>query len=107
MATLEHARSAAGASDWGSLRLVESATLPPGEVLARLESTSEGLSADRARERLALVGPNALRSHGARPLEVLVRQLRNPLLVLLVAASLTSFVVGERTSALIILMISA
>jgi Mg2+-importing ATPase len=105
MATLEHARSAAGASDWGSLRLVESATLPPGEVLARLESTSEGLSADRARERLALVGPNALRSHGARPLAVLVRQLRNPLLVLLVAASLTSFVVGERTSALIILMI--
>ena len=105
MATLDHAQSATGASDWSSLTLAESATLPAGEVLARLESTAEGLSADRARERLALIGPNALRSHGARPLEVLVRQLRNPLLVLLVAASLTSFAVGEQTSALIILMI--
>ena len=43
------------------------------------------------------VGANALRSHGARPLAVLVRQLRNPLLILLVAAALTSFAVGERT----------
>ena len=50
-------------------------------------------------------GPNALRSHGARPFAVLVRQLRNPLLILLVAAALTSFAVGERTSALIILLI--
>jgi Mg2+-importing ATPase len=46
-----------------------------------------------------------LRSHGARPLAVLARQLRNPLLILLVAAALTSFAVGERTSALIILLI--
>jgi Mg2+-importing ATPase len=49
------------------------------------------------------MGPNALRSHGARPVVVLMRQLRNPLLILLVAAALTSFFVGERTSALIIL----
>jgi Mg2+-importing ATPase len=34
-----------------------------------------------------------------------MRQLHNPMLVLLVAAALTSFVVGERTSALIILAI--
>ena len=34
-----------------------------------------------------------------------MRQLRNPLLILLVAAALTSFAVGERTSALIILLI--
>jgi P-type Mg2+ transporter len=54
---------------------------------------------------MARIGPNALRSHGARPLAVLMRQLRNPMLVLLVAAALTSFVVGERTSALIILAI--
>lgn len=43
-------------------------------------------------------------AHGARPLAVMARQLRNPLLILLVAAALTSFVVGERTSALIILL---
>ena len=51
------------------------------------------------------IGPNALRSHGARPLTLLLRQVRNPLLALLVAAALTSFLVGERTSALIILLI--
>ena len=53
--------------------------------------------------RLARVGANALRSHGARPFVVLLRQLRNPLLILLVAAAVASFAVGERTSALIIM----
>ena len=65
-----------------------------------MESTSAGLSHEETRVRLAEVGANALRSHGARPLAVLVRQL-----ILLVAAALTSFAVGERTSALIILLI--
>ena len=60
---------------------------------------------DESGVRLAEAGPNALRSHGARPFAVLVRQLRNPLLILLVAAALISFAVGERTSALIILLI--
>ena len=55
--------------------------------------------------RLARVVANALRSHGARPFVVLLRQLRNPLLILLVAAAVASFAVGERTSALIILLI--
>ena len=52
------------------------------------------------------VGPNALRSHGARPLSVLVRQLRNPLLLLLLAAALVSLFVGEGTDAVIIFLIS-
>src|ERR1700759_4705824 len=83
--------------------LVAAAALPAADVLTRLGSTSSGLSPTEAAARLAVVGPNALRSHGARPLTVLARQLRNPLLVLLVAAALTSFAVGERTSAPIIL----
>jgi Mg2+-importing ATPase len=93
------------APGWISLALAVAATLPADEVLERLESTATGLSRDQARERLARVGANALRSHGPRPLEVLLRQLRNPLLILLVAAALTSFAVGERTSALIIVAI--
>ena len=70
-----------------------------------MQSTADGLSSNEARARLAQIGANALRSHGARPLAVLARQLRNPLLILLVGAALTSFAVGERTSALIILLI--
>jgi P-type Mg2+ transporter len=105
MAALDQARPPAEATDWSSLTLVSSAALPADDVLARLESTPDGLSDDQAQARLAQLGPNALRSHGARPLSVLVRQLRNPLLILLVAAAVTSFAVGERTSALIILAI--
>ena len=84
---------------------MDAAALPADEVLARLESDPEGLSRDEARARLSAVGANALRSHGARPFDVLLRQLRNPLLILLVAAAVASFAVGERTSALIILLI--
>ena len=93
------------ATDWTSLTLASAAALAADEVLGRLQSTAEGLKSEAAEARLAQVGPNALRSHAARPFAVLVRQLRNPLLVLLVAAALTSFAVGERTSALIILLI--
>jgi Mg2+-importing ATPase len=91
--------------NWSSPALASAAALPADAVLKRLGSTARGLSLDEVRVRLARVGPNALRSHGARPLAVLVRQLRNPLLILLVAAALTSFAVGERTSAAIILAI--
>jgi P-type Mg2+ transporter len=87
------------------LTLASAGALTAEEVLGRLQSSPDGLSGDDAHARLVRVGPNALRSHGARPLAVLLRQLRNPLLVLLVAAALTSFAVGERTSALIILLI--
>ncbi len=105
MAALDQAEPPGEAADRAPLTLASSATLPADDVLARVESTADGLSHDEALARLARLGPNALRSHGARPLAVLARQLRNPLLILLVAASLTSFAVGERTSALIILLI--
>jgi len=48
------------------------------------------------------VGPNAVRSHRARGLAVLARQLRSPLLVLLAVTAVASFFVGERSGALII-----
>ncbi len=72
-----------------------------------MDSSASGLSQQQASRRLDEVGVNALSSHGARPLEVLTRQLRNPLLILLVAAAVTSFAVGEHLSALIILGIIA
>jgi P-type Mg2+ transporter len=105
MANLAETRVPSKVTDWRSLTLASAATLSTDEVLERLDSTPDGLSRDAAGVRRAEVGPNALRSHGARPFAVLVRQLRNPLLILLVAAALTSFAVGERTSALIILLI--
>jgi Mg2+-importing ATPase len=91
---------------WLSLALAAAAVAPAEEVLAGLDSSLDGLASAEAERRLGVAGPNALRSHGARPLAVLARQLRNPLLVLLLGAALTSFFVGERLDALIIFLIS-
>jgi Mg2+-importing ATPase len=77
------------ANAWRALQLRSAATMSPAGVLGALASEENGLSPAEARRRLQQVGPNALRSHGARPLAVLLRQLRNPLLILLVAAALT------------------
>jgi hypothetical protein len=73
---------------WRSLELKAAATMDCDAVLAELGSTPQGLSTDQASRRLADVGPNALRSHGARPLAVLARQFKNPLLILLVGTAL-------------------
>src|SRR5215472_11555348 len=85
--------------------LADVARLPVDEALTRLRTTPAGLTSAEARRRLQEVGPNAVLSHGARPWRVLLRQVENPLLLLLVAAALTSLVVGERVDALIILAI--
>jgi Mg2+-importing ATPase len=87
------------------VELTEAARLPVAGALERLGTTPAGLTAEEATRRLGVHGPNALRVHGARPWRVLLRQLENPLLLLLVAAALTSLVVGERVDALIILAI--
>ncbi len=88
------------------VELRDAARQPVEEVLELLKSSPAGLSTDEVRRRLESAGPNALRAHGARPLTVLGRQFRNPLLLLLLAAALTSVFVGEGTDALIIFLIS-
>ena len=81
--------------------------MPSEQVLARLRVGAEGLTADEAASRLHEWGPNAIRTHDVRALAILGRQLRNPLLILLAAATLTALAVGERTDAYIILTIVA
>ncbi|HUY73344.1 MAG TPA: magnesium-translocating P-type ATPase [Candidatus Dormibacteraeota bacterium] len=88
-----------------TLTLLEAAGLTAGEALSRLGSSVEGLSPAEAAHRLAVVGPNAVRSHDVRALSILGRQLRNPLLILLGAATLIAFLTGEHTDAIIILAI--
>jgi Mg2+-importing ATPase len=88
---------------WLELSLTDSAVLKPEEVLHRLGSSPHGLQDSEARDRLGLAGPNAIRSHGARPLQVLLRQIRSPLLILLVVAASTSLALGQHADALIIL----
>ena len=89
------------------LGLAQAAELPVDEVLHALGSSRAGLDDAEAARRTARYGANAVRSHGARPLAVLLRQLRSPLLILLVVAASVSGAVGERTDAVIIICIVA
>jgi P-type Mg2+ transporter len=71
-------------------------------VLQELGSTQAGLSSDQAARRLATVGRNVLASHKVTAVGVLGRQLRNPLLVLLLAAAGVSAATGDPTDGAII-----
>src|SRR6266571_3147048 len=87
------------------LDLGEAARAEVATVMRQLGTSSAGLDSQEAAARLRTFGPNAILSHGARPFEVLTRQLRN--LLLLGAATIVSAVVGQRTDAAIILAIVA
>ncbi len=88
-------------------RLSELAQAQAVDVLDRLASRAEGLDEAEAARRLRRYGPNVLVRRPIVVLPILARQLKNPLLGLLLAATLVSFLVGERTDALIILAIIA
>jgi P-type Mg2+ transporter len=91
----------------GELGLAEAAGLSSADVLMRLASGPEGLSSADAAQRLQKVGPNALGTHRVRVAAVLFRQIRNPILVLLLGAALVSGLTGGGTNALIIAVIVA
>ncbi|MEV5947763.1 magnesium-translocating P-type ATPase [Streptomyces sp. NPDC051993] len=87
--------------------------LAPGAVLAAALSADDvlrdagvvagvGLGGEEVLRRQAQFGPNAVATHRARVFPVLWHQLRSPLLGLLVAAAVASFLVGERSDAVII-----
>ncbi len=87
------------------LDLATAAALPADEVLRALGSSSQGLSATEAAQRLERVGPNALRSHGVRAIAVFLSQLRSPFLLLLLVTAVASVFFGDTTDAIIIFCI--
>jgi Mg2+-importing ATPase len=91
----------------GELDLVDAAGLASDEVLTRLGSGPDGLSSEEATERLRQFGPNALGTHQVHATAVLFRQLRNPILILLLIAALISGLTGGGTNAVIIAVIVA
>jgi P-type Mg2+ transporter len=83
------------------------ATLDATAVLAALDTGPNGLAPAEVIRRRTECGPNAVRTHHARALGVLAHQLRSALLVLLLITAVVSFVLGERTDAVIIGVILA
>ena len=91
----------------GEMGLADAACLSSDEVLHRMGSGPDGLSSDEVTRRLQQFGPNALGTHRVRATTVLFRQIRNPILVLLLGAALVSGLTGGGTNALIIAVIVA
>jgi len=89
------------------LTLTGASSLPIDDVVSRLTSRNEGLTSSEASERLVTYGPNILTVHKVHALMVLWRQLRNPILLLLLGAALVSGVTGGGTNAIIIAVIVA
>ena len=82
---------------------------PPADPAAGLTSAqAAGLTSAAAADRLRLDGPNTIGGTGRRTLlAILVAQVASPLVLILVAASLVSLVVGDDVTAGIILSIVA
>jgi Mg2+-importing ATPase len=75
------------------------------DVAAGLGCGSGGLTGAEAASRLASSGANAIPKGGHPALGIILRQLKNPLLGLLLAATIVSAVVGQHTDAAIIVAI--
>jgi hypothetical protein len=94
--------AAPATSQRSTLDLAAAARQPVEVVLQDLGSTQAGLTSEEAARRLASVGRNVLASHKVTALGVLGRQLRNPLLLLLLAAAGVSAATGDPTDGAII-----
>jgi Mg2+-importing ATPase len=88
-----------------TLDLAHAATLSTTDILVQLSSSLQGLSSAEAVRRLGLYGPNALLVRQVHPTLELLRQLRNPILLLLLGAAVESGFTGGATNALIIAVI--
>jgi Mg2+-importing ATPase len=81
-------------------------SLPATELLKALQVGSSGLSRREAGLRLKQLGPTALADKPrATALRLFVRQFKNPLVLILVAASLISVFAGEWVDAAVVLAI--
>ncbi|MDX1400946.1 MAG: cation-transporting P-type ATPase, partial [Kiloniellales bacterium] len=76
------------------------------ELVQKLNSSVSGLTQDEALERLKIFGPNELpRAKPPTLALIFIRQFKNPLVFLLVAATVISFLVGETIDAIFILSV--
>ncbi len=82
-------------------------TLPPEEVVALLQTDPQrGLTSEEAERRLARYGPNVLQTAGRRhPLLILAGQFRETMVLILLAASVISYIIGDVKDTIVILAI--
>jgi magnesium-transporting ATPase (P-type) len=81
--------------------------MQPAEVYPSLESCEQGLSDQEAQRRLKTCGLNELPTHRLSTIQVVFRQLKNPLFVILVACAVIAGLYSELKQAIIILAMIA
>ncbi|HSA06865.1 MAG TPA: HAD-IC family P-type ATPase [Candidatus Gastranaerophilales bacterium] len=85
--------------------LIEWYRMTENEVLTKLNSSYTGLSDQEANERLKKFGKNALPVKQAPSVfKIILNQLANPLIYVLIAATIASVVVGDKKDALFIFL---
>ncbi|AXH36070.1 magnesium-translocating P-type ATPase [Humibacter sp. BT305] len=87
--------------------LVTAATRDPSGVLAALSTSADGLDEAEAARRREQVGANIIDGGRTSPTRLLVRQLRNPILILLFATAAASAATGDVLDAAVIAAILA
>ncbi len=85
------------------IQLSNTLKLSPDEVIARLDSSSQGLSKVEAKTRLKRYGENTIQRKKTNIPILLWRQIGgNPLVIILATATTISYIMGQKTSALYI-----
>lgn len=80
--------------------------LPIEKVFEILNTRKEGLSQEEAKERLSLYGFNEIKKEKEKSILLLfLQQFNNPLILLLVVATLFSALIGEVLDAIVILVV--
>lgn len=76
------------------------------EVLRQMECSQNGLSSDEAKKRLAEFGPNQIkRKKKDGPLQLLWRQINNPLIWVLLGSCALAMALGKLTDGLVVLSV--
>lgn len=81
-------------------------TLDTDRVLSKLQTGWEGLPEDEAARRIARYGPNEVPAEErARPIAILLRQVKSPLIYILLAAAAAALALGKYVDAGVILVV--
>ena len=76
------------------------------EVLQTLQSSEQGLSVVEVKRRLDEYGPNVLREEKKRRLlQLFLDQIKDAFVILLLVASVMSYIIGEMADAIMIVLI--
>ncbi|MDO9533618.1 MAG: magnesium-translocating P-type ATPase [Deltaproteobacteria bacterium] len=81
-------------------------SIPAPELLNRLNTTPAGLTSAAARRRLALYGPNLLKSkRKTDAITLLLAQFKSPIIIILLGAAILSYFLAGKADAIIICFI--